>query len=333
MSKFEEIHKAGGHVSQHPFESHDLLASAQDFCTRTQHASDVVFGGLIDGAGADLKKQINNPDQLMNEAKTAIISGLTGKAIGLGLRAIPVLGAPIAIAGTGVALYNAANSEAFKTMIPELQRTWGKAFAENDAHNLHLYKDNVSRKYGHTAVEIGIAVGSAAIGFGSGLKTGGLLRTRLAGMSKAPEVLRETSGQSPFKSLDFKKIFSQKPAGSRLEIDEFGTKRIYHPDKSYDFHYTDGSRFSLNTKGIGKMQNYNGETTREIPGVMRITDRSNGDRIYKYHSDGMVETHKKSGTIIREHGNGIVDTQRSNGITYREHPNGTTEIIKQQQAS
>lgn len=333
MSKFEGAHK-GGHVTHpHSSESINLLTNAQDFCTRTAHASDAVFGGLIDGAGKDLKKQIDHPDQLLNDAKIALCNGIGGKLVGVGLRAFPLVAAPLAVIGTGVALYNVAKSDTFKTMIPELQNTWQKAFTENDAHKLELYKNKVSSKYGHQALEIGIGIGSAAIGFGSGLKTGRALQSRLDGLTKVPQVLKETSGQNPLKSLYFDKILKQKPPGSKMNIDEFGTKRIYHPDKSYECHYQDGSKFHLDANGVGTRKTPFGEVTREVPGVMRITDKHNGDRIYKYHGDGMVETHKPTGTVIREHRSGIVDTQRRNGVTYREHPDGSAEIIPQRHAS
>lgn len=329
MSKFEGMHNAGGHVSSsHNIETNNLLASVQDFCTRTTHASDVVFGGLIDGASNDMKKQIQHPDQLMNDACVALASGATGKVVGIGMRFCPVVAAPMAVIGTGVALYNLANSESFKTTIPELQRTWQSAFAENDMHKLQVSKDKVSAKYGHQALEIGIGVGSAAIGFGSGLKTGRLLQTRLDGLSKSPQVLKEVSGRNPIKALYVDKVLKQKPVGSKVDVDEYGVKRLYHPDHSFEAHYPDGSKFHRSPGGITTRKNSNGEVVRELPGVMRIQDKHNGDRVYKYHGDGMVETHKPTGTIIREHYNGIVDTHRTNGVMYREHPNGTTEVFK-----
>jgi hypothetical protein len=329
MSKYEGIHRAGNHESLQ--ESSNLFESVRDVYTRSTRASDVVLGGMIEGACAESRKEFQHPDRLLNDAWIAVKNGVTGNIIGLGLRACPEVALLASAYSIGTWAEHAL--PALKTVAPDLQKTWQKSYAENDVNKLQLYKSAVGKTYGHAALEFGIGATSAVIGFNSGFRPDRLLKTRVDGLTKTPHVLKNFSEHNPlsaFKALYVDKSLQRKPPGTRVKVEHDGTKNFYHSHNDFEKHYPDGSKFRKSANGITRSQHVNGERTTEIPGVMNILDKRNGDRVYSYHRSGLVETHKPSGTVIKEHKNGIVETQRTDGTTYREHPDGTTDVIKRQ---
>jgi len=325
MSKHEAVHRASDHTKAEPHQdaSANLIGCVLNTYERTTRATGTVAGGLWDGAVYDAQKQFHDPGHLAEETWGAIKSGITGKAIGLGARICP----PLAVGAIGYSLYSFGTETAptLGKKIPELEKLWHKAYEETDENKLAAIKNKVGTEYGHTALQLGVNGTMAIVGFGAGLKTG----TFVKGVQHSGEILKETSHTNPFKAVYMDKVLQQKPHGSRVVVDG-DRKTVYHADKSYDVHYGDGSTFSKKPGLPGEMRYANGEVTREVPGVMRIKDKPNGDRTYKYHDSGLLETHKPSGTVIKEFSDGVVETHRKNGFIYREHPNGSAEVLKKQ---
>jgi hypothetical protein len=326
MSRYETVDRV---TEIHKGKFTTLFDSGYDVCQRTEHATEVVFGGLLDGAVKEAERQRHDPKIAAHEAWRRVMSGLGGKAIGLGCRLHPLLGA----GAVGMSLYSFGKETApmLSRTIPELQKYWDKAYDESDPTMLSFYKSKVGSEFGHAALELGINGSLAVIGFGGGLKTGDYVKPRLKSLMRSCENLRETSGINTMKAVYLDKILQQRKFGAKLKVAESG-KYVFYPDKSYEAHYADGSVFHMSKRGIGSTVKPDGSKTTEIPGVMRIERRQNGDQIFKYHQDGLVETHKKNGNVVRELSDGVRETRKPNGDVFREVPFQPIELIRKKQS-
>lgn len=358
MSKHHGLHKNEGHQNKHlnpEKQKHGadkhaepaddsmeqaamacgkMLACVMDVAKKTSCAGDVVFGGMMAGAGKVAGTELHDSSKLMKRMHDVALTGGAAAGFGIASKFFP----PVGVITTGLGTYGIIRDtipQAFKNL-PKLGDYWNKAYNESDPHKLNYYKKEVGTKYGASALNFGVDVVAAGIGFGAGRKAGSCMqtfKTRAHGLAKSGEVLKghdtlEHGTVKAIKALKLDRHLKEKAPGSKVHIDESGTKRTYHPDKSMDVKYpNDGGSYHKSANGIGTMKYPNGDRVTEIPGAFRRTAKLNGDVEIKYHSNGHFETHKPSGTVIKELPNGVVETHRKNGFIYREHPNGTTEVL------
>ena len=172
--------------------------------------------------------------------------------------------------------------------------------------------------YGRETLVLTANGAMAVIGFGCGLKAGSTIKSRSGATQRSNDALRNWPFKGPVDHhASLEKI---KQYATHVSKDEFGNVLYRHPHNSYSVAYSDGSKFYKSPKGYTKTNYANGEKATELPGVMRIMDKLNGDRVYTYHSDGAVVTHRRNGIVIKENPTGSVETCKGGKLISKWHP-------------